>query len=901
LELTIMSDRSPLHSYEKLTGAAPICRTKINVPTQQDWVIRRPRLRERLRRGVKGPLTVVTGPPGAGKTVEVAAWAAAGMAPGPVAWVSLDKADLCQELFWPQVVAAMRSAGVEGIPNPSPAREQSLFRAGLAAALAGRETPAVLVLDDFQPDPDSSLLNELSYILKNTGPVLRLVLISRRDPPLPLHRYRLARELTELRAEDLAFSERETQALLAQHRVSLSREGVQALRERTEGWAAGLRLAAMSMERHPDPEMFARQFAGDDRAVVSYLMEEVIEAQPPQMRHLLLATSVAERFDAELAGELAGEDAARCFPAMVQQNAFVVSLGQGWYRYHHMFGGALDLILRHENPGVPASLHRRAATWFSRKELLADAVRHATYAGDWRYASWLIVDQLAIGAVAGLRTGRMFTELADAIPEAASSAAAEPEPALVVAAAALARGDDDTCAGSLRHAEHLLGGLPPDHAPSARLAARVIRLARPAPLHLDALNGALGDLERLLEELPGKPLDAHPELAALVHCGRGKVHLWRGELAEALVALRAALDPAAEAGSDLQRRRCLGALALVAALRGGFRQASEFAVKAAQLPEVSESPVGLRVADAHLAGAWVALEHYRLDVVRLELMKTRLAIRQTPDALTSALCGLVTARAEIAGGSPEQAIEALDEARLCARGLPWLDRRLAVVEAEAYAAAQAPAAAAAAAQRAGGAGSADSLVALARARLCAGDGPAASGTLRPALVESMAAPNDVRVDAWLLDAHLAYRGGDRSRGRRSLDRALRLGERDQLALPFAMAKTWLQTVLRHDAELLRAHRRLLEPLAMGTLDPAIQVAAGEGIGSNGDVSIYGRLSVRELDVLRHLSDMLTTEEIATEMYVSVNTVKTHLKSIYRKLAVTRRGEAVRRAHHLELL
>jgi LuxR family transcriptional regulator, maltose regulon positive regulatory protein len=906
-----MKDRSSHRStefYAQSAAATPTSR-KVGVPCHQDWVVPRPRLMERLKRAAQGPLTIVIGPPGAGKTVEATAWAVTGKAPGPVAWVSLSKADHSQDLFWPYVVDALGSVGVRGIHVPQAAGDEGVFytgpaaglAAGLAAALADRESPVVLVLDDFQPDPNSGLLDEMVYLIRNAGPALRLILISRQDPPLPLHRYRLTGALTELRVGELAFNERETHALLAQHRVSLSRQNVQALCERTEGWAAGLRLAAMSMEGHPDPETFAVQFAGDDRAVVGYLIEEVIHAQSPGMRHLLLTTSVAERFDAELAGELAGEDAARCFPAMMEQNAFVVPLGRGWYRYHHMFSDALQLILRHETPGAPPSLHRRAAAWFSRKDLLAEAVRHAARAADWRYASWLIVDHLAVGVVAGLGTGRPFAELAEVIPEAAMAAAAEPEPALVVAAAALARGDDDTCAGGLRRAEQLLEGLPSDHAIPARLAAGVLRLARPSPQHLKGLQNTLAAMDTLLAGLPGKPLDEHPELAALVQYARGMVKLWRGELTGAAAALRSALGPAAEAGSDFQRRQCLGGLALAEALLGRFRQAADLATKAAQLSEVSASPSGRRVAVAHLASAWVAVERYRLDEARLELRKARLAIRQTPNALMSALWCLVTSRAELAMGAPEHAIEALHQARLDAGGPSWLDRRLAVAEAEAHADAHAPVAAAAAAQRAGGAESADSLVALARARLCAGDRAAAAGLLRPALSESMAAPSDVRVEAWLLDAGMAYHAGDHSRGRRSLDRALRLGEREQLVLPFAMARTWLYAVLRRDVELLRTHRRLLEPLAMGTSDRLTPVGAVEGIGAKGDVIIYGRLSARELDVLRHLSDMLTTEEIAMEMYVSVNTVKTHLKSIYRKLAVTRRGEAVRRAHHLELL
>jgi LuxR family maltose regulon positive regulatory protein len=877
-----------------------ISRVKTSVPAQPDWVIPRTRLTERLSRGVRGPLTVLTAPPGAGKTVTAAEWAATGRAPGPVAWVSLDAADHDPDRFWSLVSAALANVGVETVSS-HPNRYDDVFYTELGSVLAARPSPAVLVLDDFRPDAGSSVVDGLVQVSRTAGPLLRLVLISRRDPPLPLHRYRLTGELCEIRADTLAFVDREIQALLAQHCVSLSAESVRALRERTEGWAAGLRLAAMSMERHPDPAGFAAQFAGDDHAVVGYLMDEVLEAQPPDMRHLLLATSVADRFDAELAAELAGPEAGRGFAAMVRQNSFVLPLGHGWFRYHHMFGAALNLMLRHETPGEVAGLHRRAAAWHSRQGQLADAVHHAAEAQDWRYASWLIIDQQAIGHVLGLGSGRPSAGFIGGIPERALSAATEPEPALVAAAAAVARGDEDACTANLARADRILGSLPDDHALSARLAAGLIRLARSGPRELPSLRTVVDSVDELLDRLPGRPLDDHPELRALVLEGHGTVDLWCGRLVGAATAFRAALLAATGAGNDFLRRESLGKAALAEALLGRFRQAAESSAKATQLPEVSISPAGRRVGVAHLAAAWVALGHNRLDEARLELNKTRLALQECPDGLMSALCGLVAARTEIIAGSSGAALELLGAAREDTSAPLWVVRRMSLVEAEAHAAGGAPITALATAWRAGEDGG-DLLVVLARAQLDRGDPSAASQTLRPALSESNAVPNDVRVEAWLLDARLAYDGGDLSRGRRSLDRALRLGEREQVRLPFAMVRSWLVPVLRRDPELLQPHRRLLEPI----MPPA---TAASGVGSPAAETeqrdcaavVFGRLSVREVDVLRHLSEMMTTEEIATEMYVSVNTVKTHLKSIYRKLAVTRRGEAVRRARHLELL
>ncbi|RFS83776.1 LuxR family transcriptional regulator [Actinomadura spongiicola] len=308
---------------------------------------------------------------------------------------------------------------------------------------------------------------------------------------------------------------------------------------------------------------------------------------------------------------------------------------------------------------------------------------------------------------------------------------------------------------------------------------------------------------------------------------------------------------------------------------------------AARLPEVSTGPAGRRVAAVHLACAWVALEDVRLDEARDELDKARVANAESPDALLAALHDLLTARLDVAAGHPDRALTVLGAIGGDAAGTPWFRRRMRLVEAEAHLAGDAPVEAMRAARAVGGA---EGAVTLARVHLHERLPDAASRTVRPVLREP-SAPAAVRVEAWLLDAYLAYREEDTSRGRRSLERALRLGERERIGLPFARARNWLLPALRQDPELVRPHRRFLGPLGLG----------GGSDDTAADPAVLARLSKRELEVLILLSRMLTTDEIATELYISVNTVKTHLKNIYRKLAVTRRGEAVRRARRYRLL
>jgi LuxR family maltose regulon positive regulatory protein len=338
----------------------------------------------------------------------------------------------------------------------------------------------------------------------------------------------------------------------------------------------------------------------------------------------------------------------------------------------------------------------------------------------------------------------------------------------------------------------------------------------------------------------------------------------------------------------------LGNLALVEALRGRLGRAADLTTDAMHLSEPSGS-AGLPQTAMHVARAWLDLERCAIGEARIELGKARRARRDFPDACLSALSSILAARIEIAGGSPARALELLKTARTAAGPLPWLHRTIRLVEADAHIAAGSGHAAQEAAELAGGIGAADSTIALVRARMCDGDVTEAAQMLRPSLSESAAVPTGVRVQALLLDAQLSQSSGDASRARRSLDRALRLAEKERIRLPFAASKSWLGPMLRRDPELLQVHLRLLEPLHLGQAT----VNGANGIAPDGQ--LVEPLTTRELDVLKRVALMMTSEEIAEELFLSVNTVKTHLKNIYRKLAVTRRFEAVRRAQRLQLL
>ena len=359
------------------------------------------------------PLTVVTGPPGAGKTMALALWAAA--EPGPVAWVGLDEFDnrpgvvlvLCRGGVAP--VRRGHSEGVAGSFRSRAGDDGFLLR--LTAALAAQDPPVTLVLDDLHVLTEPGVLKGLDFVLRNAGAGLRLVVASRMDPLLPLHRYRLAGQLAEIRASDLAFSTAEAGLLLAQHGSTLPADSLESLTQRTEGWAAGLRLAAISLGSHPDPGQFVKELIAEDSALIGYLVEEVLDVQPPEVREVLLSTSILELVNADAAVELTGDErAAGILTALVHTNAFVQPIGSGWYRYHTMFAEMLRLKLRREHPDRVAALHRRAAQWYERNGMLTDAVRHATQAGDWQLAAGMVIDELAIGQLIEPRDGQCLAE-----------------------------------------------------------------------------------------------------------------------------------------------------------------------------------------------------------------------------------------------------------------------------------------------------------------------------------------------------------------------------------------------------------------------------------------------------------------------------------------------------------
>ncbi|WP_423790685.1 AAA family ATPase, partial [Micromonospora globispora] len=444
-------------------GPPPLLASRLSPAALPEPVLVRPRLLGRLDEGVAGPVTLVSAPAGWGKTTLLASWARVARAEPPPAWVAVETGDTGERL-WSYLAAALRAAA-EGMPDDgpqppvpdTPPRPDQLEL--LAAALAARERPVLLVLDDLHRITDPAALTGLEFLLRHAEQRLRLVVGARTELPLALHRWRLAGELTEIGPDELAFTEDEVADLLVAHGVRLPVAAVSRLRERTGGWPAGLRFAALALRTQPDPARWVERFSGDQPDVAGYLREEVLGALDPDARELLRRSAVAAAVCADLADAVTGRtDSAQVLTALARDSGFVRhdDSSPPWYRCHPLLAD----LLRDELGRLPADelpdLHRRAAGWYAGNGRPAEALRHALAAGEWDGASELLIAHWP-------ELAPYDREMAAGPPPAAPPVEAvrrDPELALACAAERAYAGDVGAAAGYLRVAVGHARALP---------------------------------------------------------------------------------------------------------------------------------------------------------------------------------------------------------------------------------------------------------------------------------------------------------------------------------------------------------------------------------------------------------------------------------------------------------
>jgi LuxR family maltose regulon positive regulatory protein len=389
---------------DRLQSPYPILKTKLYIPPLRASLVTRPRLLERLDAGLRAgcKLTLLSAPAGFGKTTLLSEWVAACARREPrvpVAWVSLDGGDNDPLWFWSYWIAALQTlhpqVGHDALAALQSGSSLEPLLTGLLNQIADVSEPVVLVLDDWHAITEPSVSDSVAYFVAHAPPAMHLVLSSRADPPWPLARLRARGEITELRANDLRFTAQEAAQFLQQGmRLDLSAQDVALLEQRTEGWIAGLQMAALSLRDRPDGSAVLVALSGTHRFILDYLVEEVLDRQSPGIREFLLRTSILDRMTSALCDAVADrEDSQVILGQLEQANLFLVPLDdeRRWYRYHHLFADLLRSRLE-QSVGAQglAPLHRRASAWYEKSGRIAEAMSHMRATGDVKGVARLV-------------------------------------------------------------------------------------------------------------------------------------------------------------------------------------------------------------------------------------------------------------------------------------------------------------------------------------------------------------------------------------------------------------------------------------------------------------------------------------------------------------------------------
>ena len=885
-----------------------VAQTKFAVPRGPTATVVRPRLLDMLDEGVERPLTLVAAPAGAGKSALAVSWIAAGRPAWPVAWLSLDTDDADRRRFWRAVLEALaRATGDEAVAalavSPREPMSMDIVLPGLVDALAEREQPVVLVLDDFHEVVDA-VQEDLERLARFPPPALRLVILTRSDPPIGLGRLRLDGRLTEIRAADLAFSLAEAGALFHALGIAVTPAHLATLWQRTEGWAAALRLAALSLQHHPDPSAFIEHFAGTDATISDYLLKEVLVRQPPQLRAFLLRTSVVDTLSAELADALTGTTEGHASLAHLQRvGALTTPLDEHgtWHRYHPLFAELLRAELRSERPAEVAVLHRRAAIWLAAHGDDAAAMRHAATGRAWDLAAELVVDrwvQLLInGEMAALRP------VVEAMPR--ERVDASPELSLAFAAWHLARGDRARAAPYFARVEQRTS-LVPGHRRGEFAATMAAVTLYEGRLRGD-LETALQDARKLLHDdvaLDGGHLSG--VVLAFVLAQLGIVELWNGDLDAANAHLQRAHAIAMQDASDWTAVTAGAHLAMARLFRGELARARRHADRAVTLAErrgwARSEPAGV----AYVVQAAVCIQRGQREQAATLVERAGQALGATRERPLRAAHALNRALLLRDRGEPRAALGALQQARDALDGRPLpapLSDLLVAQEGLLRAAVGERAAGRELLERADRerAGSIPVANALARLRLLDGDPEAARALVAAPLSTDDAGsptngvPPSWRAEAWLLDALALDALSAHADAARSLERSLDIAEPAGLLRPLTEHGSMARPLLHRHLRRGTAHAALVA-VALDTLD-----GGGRAASPPVAAALPEPLSDREHAILRYLPTMMSNQEIAGELVVSINTVKTHLKAIYRKLQAPGRRDAVRRAREIGLI
>lgn len=867
----------------------------IGAPEVPRLHVSRPRLLDLLDRDDRCDLLLVSGPAGSGKTSLLAEWVAT-RCTDRVSWITFESPD---EPFWPAFVSCLERLDVPVSALTLPGADATLdpsARGRLASALAAEGSRLTVVVDGCDLHAPA-VAQDLDFVLRHSGHRLRLLLATRADPVLPLYRYRLEETLTEVRMADLAFTDSEAKDLLALLGTSLRAESLRELNARTKGWVTGLRFAGRMLADREDPDGAVAQVVGSSGNIAEYLMGEVLAAQTPEVRHLLMATSVPDLIMPGLAETLAGHSAARTLAFMVRVNVFIESVPErpGFFRYHPFFRDLLRAELEYTAPEEMRDLQRKAAEWFADHDLLAPSVRHYASIGAWAEAAGEVVDQLAVGELLLAHGTGPLAQSLQALPDDVD------DPASTVVRATLALGDGDT--ERFHQQLSLVTDHATDDAPAHEQAVHLavaLLLAVRARFSEDPTEAA--SLAAAAETALGlranrAKAEGHPELAAMVLASKGIAATRQGRLPEAEDVLNAGIGAAVAAGTAPLLIECIGYLALLACWTGDVLRAESLAARAMGVAEEAGISAGDRSASPQVALAWVAVEQYDVRAAAEHVRAAERSDFLLGDPVPRTVLSLVKARLQVMQGDRGGAIARLEQAAADVAGhYQWLADGL-VAEIAVLQAGTEPEEAlltALGVLERRTSGEATLAVGLAKLRLADEDG--AADAIATALGRDFSLAT--RVAARLLECARHLRSGATTRARDELGKALRLAVGARLRRPFHEAAPAVRQLLVQDAQLSADHAWVLR--VGGASMPRVPDLRASSDAESPRPPVES-LTEKELEVLGHLSEMLSTEEIAAAMYISVNTVRTHVRNILRKLGVSRRNAAVRLARDLELI
>ena len=921
-----------MRSRQEMVVTTPLLATKFYVPRSRRGLVPRPRLSERLDRGAASKLMLVSAPAGFGKTTLLAEWLVK-WPPLPTrersaAWLSLDQGDNDPASFWANVIAAVRTVASEVgagtltlLQSPGPPPIQTVLTT-LLNDLGVLASDLVLVLDDFHLIDARDVQDGMAFLLEPLPPQVHLVIASRADPALPLARLRARGELVEIRAADLRFTPDEVATYLnGVMGLALTAEDVAALEGRTEGWIVALQLAALSMQGRDDVAGFIAGFAGDDRYIVDYLAEEVLQSQPEHVHRFLLQTSILDRLCGPLCDAVTGQDGGKVKLAAQQRgNLFLVPLDdrRRWYRYHHLFADVLRGHLLEEQPDDLPELHRRASVWFEKNNEPSEAIRHAMAGGDFDRAADLV--ELSIPAMRRNRQVATLRRWLEALPD--ELVRVRPVLSVGYAGAMLVDGEIEGVEDRLRDAQRQLNATTGIHsgpqAPSAELVVveELRRLPGIIEVYRAALAQARGDVLDTVRHAR-RALDLSPREDHLVRASAagflGLASWASGDLAEAHRAYAECMAGLRQVGYVSDALGCAIALADIRVTQGRLGEAMRTYQQALQHAPEQGGPVLRGTADMYVGMSQLHRERDDLPAATQDLLRSQELGEHTGLPQNRYRWRVAMARMREAEGDLDGALDLLNEAERLyvsdffpnVRPVPALRARVRVTqgrmgEARSWV-------------RERGLSATDDLsylhefehITLSRVLLAQHTEEQSEGYIRDAtrLLERLlrAAEEGGRtgsvIEILVLQALAHQTQGDLPGALASLKRAVTLSEPEGYVRVFVDEGPPMAALLRAAARPAHGEQKGIAPSHVRRLLAAINKTAGNAPVKQG---LIEPLSARELDVLRLLGTDLDGPDIARELIVSLSTVRTHTQSIYAKLGVNNRRAAVRQAEELNL-